>query len=124
LVERAAEGACVAVHYNSSEAGASETLKLVEGAGSSGMTVAADARNQASVQQAVTSVAERFGRIDVLVNNAGKHRLARSLERSQDEWEDMLGRNLSSTFFFSQAVARNMREAGGGHIINVSSKRR
>jgi NAD(P)-dependent dehydrogenase (short-subunit alcohol dehydrogenase family) len=86
------------------------------------MTVSADARSQTSVQQAVTSVIERFGRIDLLVNNAGKHRLAKSLEQSQDDWEDMIGRNLSGTFFFSQAVARNMREAGGGHIVNVSSK--
>jgi NAD(P)-dependent dehydrogenase (short-subunit alcohol dehydrogenase family) len=121
-VRFAAEGARVAVHYNSSEAGARETLKLVEAAGASGMTVSADARSQTSVQQAVTSVIERFGRIDVLVNNAGKHRLAKSLEQSQDDWEDMIGRNLSGTFFFSQAVARNMREAGGGHIVNVSSK--
>jgi len=63
-----------------------------------------------------------FGRIDVLVNNAGKHRLARSMEQTQADWDDMIARNLSGTFFFSQPVARNMRAAGGGHIVNVSSK--
>jgi NAD(P)-dependent dehydrogenase (short-subunit alcohol dehydrogenase family) len=121
-VRLAAEGARVAIHYNSSEAGALETLKLIEGAGGSGMIVAADGRSQTSVQQAVSSVVERFGRIDAVVNNAGKHRLARSLEQNQHDWEDMIGCNLSSTFFFAQAAGRHMREAGGGHIVNVSSK--
>jgi NAD(P)-dependent dehydrogenase (short-subunit alcohol dehydrogenase family) len=121
-VHLAKEGAAVAVHYNASEAGAAETLRLVEEAGSKGITVAADARRQQSVQEAVTAVLDHFGRIDVLVNNAGKHRLARSLEQTQDEWEDMIGRNLSGTFFFSQAVGRHMRVAGGGYIVNVSSK--
>ena len=121
-VHLASEGAAVAVHYNASEAGAAETLRLVEEAGSKGITVAADARRQQSVQEAVTAVLDHFGRIDVLVNNAGKHRLARSLEQTQDEWEDMIGRNLSGTFFFSQAVGRHMRVAGGGYIVNVSSK--
>jgi len=121
-VRFAAEGARVAVHYNSSEAGAAETLKLVEAVGSSGIMVAADARSQGNVQQAVDRVIEAFGRIDVLVNNAGKHRLARSMEQTQADWDDMIARNLSGTFFFSQPVARNMRAAGGGHIVNVSSK--
>lgn len=121
-VRLAAEGARVAIHYNSSEAGALETLKLIEGAGGSGIIVAADGRSQTSVQQAVSSVVERFGRIDAVVNNAGKHRLARSLEQNQHDWEDMIGCNLSSTFFFAQAAGRHMREAGGGHIVNVSSK--
>ena len=121
-VRFASEGARIAVHYNSSEPGARETLRLVESAGGSGMIVAADARSQDGVKQAVATVAEQFGRIDVLINNAGKHRLARSLEQSQDDWEDMIGRNLSGTFFFSQAVGIHMRAAGGGQIVNVSSK--
>lgn len=118
----AAEGARIAVHYNSSEDAAAETLRLIESAGGSGMLVAADARSQESVRNAIGAVVARFGGIDVLVNNAGKHRLARSLEQTQDDWEDMLGRNLSSTFFFAQAAALQMREAGGGQIVNVSSK--
>jgi NAD(P)-dependent dehydrogenase (short-subunit alcohol dehydrogenase family) len=120
-VRFATEGARVAIHYHSSETGARETLSVVERVGGSGMIVAADARSQGGVKEAVASVAERFGRIDVLVNNAGKHRLARSLEQTQDDWEDMIGRNLSGTFFFSQAVGIHMR-GGGGHIVNVSSK--
>src|SRR4051812_11393751 len=73
-VRLAAEGARVAAHYNSSERGAAETLKLIEEAGSTGITVAADARDQRSVQNAVARVLDNFGRLDVLVNNAGKHR--------------------------------------------------
>jgi NAD(P)-dependent dehydrogenase (short-subunit alcohol dehydrogenase family) len=121
-VRFASEGARVAVHYNSSEAGARETLSLLERVGGSGMIVAADARSQESVKQAVATVVEQFGRIDGLINNAGKHRLARSLDQSQADWEDMIGRNLSGTFFFSQAVGTHMRAAGGGQIVNVSSK--
>ena len=67
-------------------------------------------------------VVERLGHLDVLVNNAGQHRLARSLEQTQPHWEDLLHRNLSGTFYFVQAAAKSMREVGGGHIVNISSK--
>ena len=48
--------------------------------------------------------------------------MARSLEKDQIDWGDLIGRNLSGTYFFAQAVAKHMVQSGGGHIVNVSSK--
>jgi len=118
----AEEGASVAVHYHASSAAAAETLAQIEQRGGSGCLVSADSRDQEEVRRAVAEVIDRLGRIDVLVNNAGKHRLARSLNQEQADWEDLIGRNLSGTFFFAQAAAQHMSGRSGGHIVNVSSK--
>ena len=118
----AAEGAAVAVHYHSSEQSAAETLAEIDRRGGTGCLVVADNRDRESVRRAVAGVVARFGRLDVLVNNAGRHRLARSLDQTQADWEDLIGRNLSGTFYFAQAAAEPMRAARAGHIVNVSSK--
>jgi len=118
----AAEGATVAVHYYLSETAAAQTLTLIREGGGNGLIIAADGRNRESVRSAVSAVGSQCGQIHVLVNNAGKHRLARSLEQTQEDWDDLIGRNLSATFFFAQAVGERMRATGGGHIVNVSSK--
>ncbi len=118
----AREGARIAVHYHASGDAARQTLALLEQQGGSGVLVTADNRDRQSVHRAVASVIDQLGRIDVLVNNAGRHRLARSLEQDQPDWDDLIGRNLSGTFFFAQAAAKHMIAARGGHIVNVASK--
>jgi NAD(P)-dependent dehydrogenase (short-subunit alcohol dehydrogenase family) len=102
----AAEGATVAVHYNSSESAAAETLALVEEAGGKGLIIAADGRSRDSVRSAISAVMAQCGPIQVLINNAGKHRLARSFEQSQGDWDDLIGRNLSATFFSRKLSAK------------------
>ena len=118
----AREGARIAVHYHASGDAARQTLALLEQQGGSGVLVTADNRDRQSVHRAVASVIDQLGRIDVLVNNAGRHRLARFLEQDQPDWDDLIGRNLSGTFFFAQAAAKHMIAARGGHIVNVASK--
>jgi NAD(P)-dependent dehydrogenase (short-subunit alcohol dehydrogenase family) len=118
----AREGARIAVHYHASCDAARQTLDLIEQEGGSGLLVSADNRDREAVHRAVASVVDRLGRIDVLINGAGQHRLARSLEQDQRDWEDLIGRNLSGTFFFAQAAAKHMRPSGGGYIVNISSK--
>ena len=108
----AAEGATVAVHYNSSESAAAETLAMVEQAGGKGLIIAADGRSRDSVRSAVSAVMAHYGRIHVLINNAGKHRLARSFEQSQGDWEDLIGRNSECNIFFRASCRR--RDAGLG----------
>jgi NAD(P)-dependent dehydrogenase (short-subunit alcohol dehydrogenase family) len=115
-------GAAVVAHYHSSTAGAEETVAAIHARGGTAQSVQADGMRQDSVRQAVDEVVTRLGRIDVLVNNAGQHRRAGSLEQGQADWDDLIGRNLSATFFFAQAAARHMRAQGGGQIINISSK--
>ena len=118
----AREGAKVALHYHSSGERARETLHEIEKQDGTGHLVKADSRDQSSVRCAVASVLDVLGRIDVLVNNAGQHRLARSFDHEQRDWDDLIGRNLSGAFFFAQAAANHMRVAGGGNIVNIASK--
>jgi len=70
----------------------------------------------------VAEVVAALGGLHVLVNNAGRHRRASSLEQAQEDWDDLIARNLGAAYFFSQAAASHMKDHGGGRIVNVSSK--
>jgi len=74
------------------------------------------------INNLVAKVTNEFGKIDILVNNAGTSpALASSLEVDERLWDSILNLNLKGLFFLSQAVARVMKEHGGGKIINVAS---
>ena len=118
----AADGAAVAVHFHGSREGAERTVADIRAAGGAALAVQADGTRQADAHRAVAEVVTGLGGLDVLVNNAGQHRRASSLDQPQDDWDDLLGRNLSSAYFFAQAAARHMKSRGGGRIVNISSK--
>jgi NAD(P)-dependent dehydrogenase (short-subunit alcohol dehydrogenase family) len=80
-----------------------------------------DVRDHASIQKAVAEVEEHFGKIDVLVNNAGCNIRKLALDVSWDEWNTILDTNLRGTFFVAQAVARGMIQRGYGRIVNIGS---
>jgi len=69
----------------------------------------------------VQSVVARFGRLDVVVNNAGAVLAATAEETSEADWDRLLGVNLKGTFLVSRAVLPELRKAGGGVIINIGS---
>jgi L-rhamnose 1-dehydrogenase len=120
-VRFAREGACVAV-VGRDEAQGQETVHLVEAAGGQGLFLAADVSNGAQVQAMVQAVLQRWGRIDILVNNAAICPFMGFLEMSEALWEQVLDVNLKGYFLCSQAVARVMVEQGiKGRIIAVSS---
>ena len=74
------------------------------------------------ISSLVEKVVAEFGKIDILVNNAGTSPVfTPSLELEERAWDTIIGLNLKGLFFLSQAVARVMKEYGGGKIINVSS---
>jgi NAD(P)-dependent dehydrogenase (short-subunit alcohol dehydrogenase family) len=74
------------------------------------------------VNNLVKKVVDEFGRIDVLVNNAATNpTMAQALDVDERAWDSIMNLNLKGLFFLSQAVARVMKEKGGGKIINVSS---
>ncbi len=75
-----------------------------------------------SIDVLVARAVEEFGRIDVLVNNAGVNIPREALEVTEEDWDRVLDVNLKGLFFLSQRVAREMIRTGGGKIVNIASQ--
>jgi 3-oxoacyl-[acyl-carrier protein] reductase len=121
-LELARRGADVAIHYHRNEAGASETARQAEALGRKAAVFKGDLARREDADALVAAVVTRFGRIDVLVNNAGDLVERRPLlEMPEALWRQVLDLNLTSVFFVTQAVAPAMVERKGGVIVNVSS---
>lgn len=99
----------------------SETKELIEKEGKTVVFHQADLTDRNQAKAAITACQEAFGKIDVLVNNAGTIRRAPLLEYKEDDWDAVMDINLNAVYFLSQAVARIMKEQGNGKIINVAS---
>jgi NAD(P)-dependent dehydrogenase (short-subunit alcohol dehydrogenase family) len=85
------------------------------------IAVQADVRQPAEAARAVDCAADRFGGLDVLVNNAGVGRFGDVADMTVDDWQDVIATNLSGVFYCSRAAIPHMRSRGGGWIINISS---
>jgi len=83
--------------------------------------VTCDVRDAASVQRAIETVVARFGGLDVLINNAGVGVGAPVAELSNDEWDRIIGTNLTGVFNCCKAAIPHLRSRGGGWIVNISS---
>ncbi len=101
------------------DAVAAEALAAEIGAGAAAMRC--DVSLRADVDAAVAATLQAFGRIDILINNAGIFRAADFLDVSEADWDAVIGVNLKGAFLVGQAVAREMVECGGGAIVNMSS---
>ena len=113
-------GASVAAVARSEEALA-ETLDAIRAAGGTAEPYAADVASESSVDAAVEKIAARFGRIDVLVNNAGVTRDGLLMRMKSDDWDTVLNTNLKGAFHFARPVSRIMIKQRSGRIINISS---
>lgn len=119
----AAAGADVAINFRGNAAGAEETAALVRAAGRRALTVQADVGDPDQVAAMCGAVDEAFGRLDVLVNNAG-HGGGRKLlhETPFADWERVLRSNLHGPFLCTAEAARRMIAGGrGGRIVNITS---
>ena len=85
------------------------------------MAIRLDVRDEDSIRLMADAAHDAYGRIDVLVNNAGCNVRKRAVEISWDEWNLVLDTNLRGAFFVAQAVARYMLPRGKGRIINIGS---
>lgn len=121
-VKAAAEGATVAVHYHRGADAAAATLERVRAQGGDGASFAADIAVGAESEALVEAVIERFGRVDGLVNNAGRTQVGPFLEIQPAQWDEVLATDLSAAFHTCRAVLPSMVERGSGVIVNIASR--
>ncbi|PDO11205.1 MAG: beta-ketoacyl-ACP reductase [Candidatus Reconcilbacillus cellulovorans] len=114
-------GADVAVNYVGREQSAEETAAAIRALGRRAFTVRADVSDADQVESMIRRVVEEFGRLDVLVNNAGITRDNLLIRMKEDEFEQVLDTNLKGVFHCTKAAARVMLRQRGGRIINISS---
>ena len=89
--------------------------------GRKSLAVATHIGRMDQLQPLVDKVVAEFGKIDILVNNAGTNFFMPAIDMTEEGWDKVINLDLKGLFFLSQAVARVMREHGGGKIINISS---
>jgi 3-oxoacyl-[acyl-carrier protein] reductase len=118
----AAEGAVVAIHFHESRDGAERTLARVRDAGGDGDCFSADLGDGEQAERLVADVIERFGRIDGLVNNAGKTQVGPFLEIEPALWDEVIRTDLTAAFRTIRAVLPSMVERGSGSIVNIASR--
>ncbi|MGD0508602.1 MAG: SDR family oxidoreductase [Terriglobales bacterium] len=85
------------------------------------LALACDVKDQAAIQQVVDATLAKFGRIDILINNAGVSWGASVEEMTLEQWDKVLSTNLTGTFLFCQAAGKAMVAQGSGKIINIAS---
>jgi acetoacetyl-CoA reductase len=120
-LELAGHGANVAVGYAQNAAMAEEVAAQVTSLGGESMTFGGDVGDPEQASGAIASIMERFGRIDVLVNNAGITQDRSLAKMTAAEWDAVIRTDLSSVFYVTSAVLPHMVQAGYGRIISLSS---
>ena len=113
-------GAAIAV-VDIDDEGSAETVRRVEGAGAEAISIHADVSVQADVESMVAAVVERWGRLDVLYNNAAVQMSGRLVECSEDDWDLTIATNLDAVFWACRAALPAMLQGDGGSIINTAS---
>ena len=99
-----------------------EVCEAVEDLEQRALPLALELPDLESIDAAVSRVVDTYGRVDVLVNNAGVNIPKDALEVTEADWDGVLDVNLKGLFFMSQRVARSMIETGGGKIVNIASQ--
>lgn len=115
------EGAHVVVNFTSNEKAANEVVNEIKSMGNRAIAVKADVARKAEVEHLVNTAVETFGRLDVLVNNAGFTRPNMMVKMTEDQWDQVVDIHMKGAFLCSQAAAKQMKEQNSGKIINVTS---
>ena len=125
-LEMARQGAGAVAVADRDAATAEETAELVRQAGAEAEAIACDLRDREQIASMVARAADRFGGLDVLVNNAGvfePHPITETTyEQGQRGWQQTLGVNLVGAANVTWCAVQHLVEGGGGHIVNVASR--
>ncbi len=100
---------------------ADETCKLIEAEGAQALSVQTNVRDEAQCQAMAQAAVDKFGGIDILVNNAGVVGVAAVATMSEEEWDRVIGVNLTGMFLTSKAVLPHMMPRDAARIVNLSS---
>src|SRR5712692_4506230 len=122
-VRLAQDGARVAIAYRSNKAAAQQTLLQLQASGVDCVAVETDISDAPRAEQLLRTVVDRFGRIDVLVNNVGDFRWGTLAESSLEDWQSIFSSNLMTVLYMSRAALPHMRRGRWGRIINLGAGR-
>lgn len=117
----AAEGANIVLNYASSSEAAEHVLAEITKIGSNGIALQADVSQASQVETLFQTALEKWGRVDVLVNNAGITRDTLLLRMSLDDWQAVINLNLTGVFLCTRAASKVMLKQRSGRIINIAS---
>jgi 3-oxoacyl-[acyl-carrier protein] reductase len=120
-LDLAKNGANVAVNYAGSEAKANEVVDEIKALGREAFAIQADVSDSEAVAAMVKETVERFGRLDILINNAGITKDNLLMRMKDSEWDDVININLKGVFLTTKAATRQMMKQRYGRIINIAS---
>ena len=120
-IKLGALGARVAVNYKASAAAADEVVARIKADGGEAVAVQGDVSRFATAQHVVTSAVEAYGRLDILVDNAGGTRDGLLASMKEEDFDAIIQQNLKSVFNCSRAVVRQMMKQRYGRIVNITS---
>ena len=120
-LELAKAGYDVVINYAGNVDAANKTVEEIKALGVDSAACKFDVSNKEQVDAGIAEIVEKFGRIDVLVNNAGITRDGLFMRMSDENWNAVINTNLSSAFFVSQPVVKVMMKQRSGAIVNMAS---
>ena len=120
-LELARAGYDVVINYAGNEEAANKTVEEIKALGVEAAAYKFDVSNAEQVNAGIAEIVEKFGRIDVLVNNAGITRDGLFMRMSEENWNAVINTNLSSAFYVSQPVVKVMIKQRSGAIVNMAS---
>src|SRR5260370_18213389 len=117
----AQDGARIAIAYRSNKTAAQQTLRQLQASGVDCVAVETDITDAGRCDQLIKTVADRFGRLDIVVNNVGDFRWGTLAESTLQDWQSIFTSNLNTVLYMSRAVLPLMRRARWGRISNLGA---
>lgn len=117
----AQNGARVAIAYRSNKAAAQQTLRQLQASGTECVAVETDISDAARAEELVKTIVERFGRVDIVVNNVGDFRWGTVAETTLEDWQGIFSSNLLTVLYMCRAALPHMRRARWGRVVNLGA---
>ncbi|HZV59474.1 MAG TPA: SDR family oxidoreductase [Candidatus Eremiobacteraceae bacterium] len=115
------DGARIALAYRNNKGAAQQALRQLQAAGADCVAVETDIADPGRAEQLVKTVVDRFGRVDVVVNNVGDFRWGTLAESSVEDWERVFTSNLMTVFYICRVALPQMRKSRWGRIVNLGA---